>query len=386
MDLGANLVQINYCYKCKDSRHIWIQAGPPYPKLQDGYLNFFDCGNNREAIQRTIGQWNSAELEEKLAELGLPCCVVRDTEEWRQHPQGRRLLRTPVIEIERVSDGEPRGLGPGAEAPLAGIDVLDLTHVLAGPRSTMGLAEFGANVLHIAPPHHLDPRTINLGVNHGKKSAFLDLADPADLKTMKSLIAQADVFSFSYRPKVAERFGLTVEEILTLNDQGIVCLSINAFGHDGPWKYRPGFDQNAQMVSGFSVMEGSIDQPATSPVYYINDLLTAYFATAGMMVALLRRATEGGSYHVKVSLARSCMWAQDLGLIPPEQYEPSPTTDIFPSRFTDDPTAFTFPPKLVNEVSPFGVLTRLASAVRYSDMPTTNVSPVVPYGSCPPEF
>ncbi|NER94042.1 MAG: hypothetical protein F6J86_09415 [Symploca sp. SIO1B1] len=386
MDLGANLVEINYCYQCKDGRHVWIQAGPPYPKLQNRYLNFFDCGNNRKAIQKVIGQWNALELEEKLAELGLPCCMVRDKGEWREHPQGRQLLQTPVIDIEKVADGEPRGLEPGASAPLAGIDVLDLTHVLAGPRSTMSLAEFGANVLHIAPPHHLDPKTINLGVNRGKKSAFLNLGDPNDEQKMRSLLAQADVFTFSYRPKVADRFGLTVEDILALNKKGIVCLSINAFGHDGVWKNRPGFDQNAQMVSGFSVTEGSREQPATSPVYYLNDLLTAYFAAAGMMVALLRRATEGGSYHVKVSLVRSCMWAQDLGLVSAEQYSCCPAADIFPRRLTDDPSAFTFPPKLVNEASPFGTITRLAPAIRYSYLPTIDLLPVVPYGSYPPVF
>ncbi|NEQ69614.1 MAG: hypothetical protein F6K21_29810, partial [Symploca sp. SIO2D2] len=386
MDLGANLVEINYCYQCKDGRHVWIQAGPPYPKLQNRYLNFFDCGNNRKAIQGVIGQWNALELEEKLAELGLPCCMVRDQGEWREHPQGKQLLQTPVIDIEKVADGEPRGLEPGDSAPLAGINVLDLTHVLAGPRSTMSLAEFGANVLHIAPPHHLDPKTINLGVNRGKKSAFLDLGDPNDEQKMRSLLPQADVFAFSYRPKVADRFGLTVEDILALNKKGIVCLSINAFGHDGVWKNRPGFDQNAQMVSGFSVTEGSREQPATSPVYYLNDLLTAYFAAAGMMVALLRRATEGGSYHVKVSLVRSCMWAQDLGLVSAEQYRSCPAADIFPRRLTDDPSAFTFPPKLVNEASPFGTITRLAPAIRYSDMPTIDLLPVVPYGSYPAVF
>jgi crotonobetainyl-CoA:carnitine CoA-transferase CaiB-like acyl-CoA transferase len=250
----------------------------------------------------------------------------------------------------------------------------------------MSLAEFGANVLHVASPHHLDPKTINLGVNRGKKSAFLDLSNSNDLGQMRSLLTQADVFAFSYRPTVADRFGLTVEELLKLNHKGIVYLSINAFGHDGPWKYRPGFDQNAQMVSGFSVTEGSMDRPATSPVYYINDLLTAYFAAAGMMAALLRRATEGGSYHVKVSLARSCMWAQDLGLVSPEQYRSAPTADIFPDRLTEDPSAFTFLPKLVNETSPFGTLTRLAPAVKYSDMPSIDLLPVVPYGSCPPIF
>lgn len=386
MNLGAENIQANGYFKCKDGRHVWIQCGPPYRKLENGYLNFFDCGNNRAAIGRAIAQWNSLELEAKLAELGLPCCQVRTTEEWRAHPQGKALLNVPVIEIEKISEGVPYGLTTHATAPLTGVKVIDMTHVLAGPRSSMTLAEFGAKVLHITSPRHADPKTINLGVNHGKRSAFLDLNDPQDLQQMKALLTEADVFSQSYRPSVVERFGLTATEACRHNSNGLVYLSINAFGHDGPWKDRPGFDQNAQMVSGFAVTEGSLEIPKTSPVFYINDLLTAYFAAAGVMTALLRRAIEGGSYHVKVSLTKSCMWVQDLGLISPALFESAPKEDRYPARLTNDLSIYTYPPKLIGEDSAYGHLSRLAPAVQFSNLPAIDLLPVVPYGAHLPLF
>lgn len=389
MDLGADKVEINFNYKTKTERSVWIQCGPPYPKLQDGYLNFFNCGNNRAAIGKVIEQWDAFELEKRLAELGLPCCVVRTKDEWRNHPQGKLLLNSPVIEIEKISSGVPSGLkkDESLDYPLEGVNVLDMTHVLAGPRAAMSLAEFGANVLYVASPNHLDPKTINLGVNHGKKSTYLDLEDADDLNTLQKLLIQTDVFTYSYRPTVAQRLGLEPKDICGLNPKGMIYLSINAFGHEGPWKLRPGFDQNAQMVTGFSATEGgSLDTPKPSPVYYINDLLSAYFASAGIMTALHRRATEGGSYHVKVSLARSCMWVQDLGLIMPEDYLQMPKIDNYPKRFNTDPDEYTYLPKFITETSPYGDLVRLAPAVDFSNMRKIKKLIVVPYGSCKPEF
>ena len=388
MDLGADKVQLNFHYETKMGRSVWLQCGPPYPKLQDGYLNFFNCGNNRDAIGKVIEQWDAFALEGKLSELGLPCCVVRTTEEWRNHSQGKLLLRTPVIEIEKLSESAPYGLKKESiHYPLEGINVLDMTHVLAGPRSAMSLAEFGANVLHVTSPKHLDPKTINLGVNHGKNSTFLDLQDPGDFHTLQKLLTQADVFMYSYRPSVAQRFKLGPKDIYGLNPNGVVYLSINAFGHDGSWKLRPGFDQNAQMVTGFSVTEGgSLETPNTSPVYYINDLLSAYFSAAGVMTALHRRAIEGGSYHVKVSLTRSCMWVQDLGLIPLKDYQQMPKKDCYPERFSTDPSEYTYLPKFITEPSPYGELVRLAPAVSFSNMQHVKKLSVVPYGSCKPEF
>nr|WP_132459779.1 CoA transferase [Paraburkholderia sp. BL8N3] len=188
---------------------------------------------------------------------------------------------------------------------------LDLTHVLAGPRSTQSLAELGAEVLHISSPLHADTLPQHLGVDMGKYCAYLDLTDADQLRRMHELAANADVFASTYRGRVAERFGLTPAELASRSSRGIVTMSVNAYGHSGPWANRAGFDPNGQAASGFASTEGDgVGNPKLSPVFYLADLISGYFAAAGMLAALLRRAREGGSYHVTVSLARSAMWVQ----------------------------------------------------------------------------
>jgi crotonobetainyl-CoA:carnitine CoA-transferase CaiB-like acyl-CoA transferase len=111
---------------------------------------------------------------------------------------------------------------------------------------------------------------------------------------------------------VNTRFGLLPAELGAASERGLVCMDINAFGHSGPWTDRPGFDQNAQVATGFAAKEGKPGKPRFLPVFYLGDFMAGYFAAAGMMAALLRRSIEGGSYHVKISLARSVMWVQEL--------------------------------------------------------------------------
>jgi crotonobetainyl-CoA:carnitine CoA-transferase CaiB-like acyl-CoA transferase len=136
-----------------------------------------------------------------------------------------------------------------------------------------------------------------------------------------------------------------------------VALTVNAYGHDGPWAERVGFDPNGQAASGFAAAEGDgWRHPRLSPVFYLADLLSGYFAAAGMMTALLRRANEGGSYHVKVSLARSAMWVQELGYVHPEASLALPASDTYPHRSTTAHTAF-------------GEISTLANPVRYAAVP-----------------
>jgi crotonobetainyl-CoA:carnitine CoA-transferase CaiB-like acyl-CoA transferase len=124
---------------------------------------------------------------------------------------------------------------------------------------------------------------------------------------MRSLAKTADVFTTSYRRTVNERFGLQPDAQAARSKRGIVCMTVSAYGHQGPWADRPGFDQNGQVASGFAIREGGSGKPKFSPVFYLADLITAYLAAAGMMPALLRRAREGGSYHVKLSLSQSAI-------------------------------------------------------------------------------
>ena len=372
MSVGAEFVPTNGIYQCRDNRFIMIEAGPPYVKLERGYLNFFDCGNNRESLAREIAKYDAEDLQEKLSAQGLPACIAYSRDEWWSHAQGKILARTPVIEIEKLADSSPRGLtgNKKGQYPLSGIKVLDFTHVLAGPRSMRSLAQYGAEVLHISSPYHRDTVSQNLLVNMGKRNAYLLLTETDKLARMKELARQADVFACSYRPSVAERFGLEPANLVNLND-GIIYLSINAYGHSGPWQGRPGFDQNAQVASGFAATEGGAEKPCFSPVFYLNDLLTGYLASAGVMAALMRRAKEGGSYHVKLSLARTAMWVQDLGYVDEADYSAMPRNDQYPPNL-----------RTVQTVS--GEITELAAAVKFTNLPRIELDMAQPFGADPP--
>ena len=369
LSVGAEFVPTNGIYVCRDGRSIMIEAGPPYAKLERGYLNFFDCGNNRESIAREIARFDAEDLQEKLSALGLPACIARTRQEWLAHPQGALLAATPVIEITKLAPGNPKGLAGRSDTPLAGTRILDFTHVLAGPRSMRSLAQYGAEVLHISSPYHRDTVSQNLLVNLGKRSAYLLLTEAAAATRMRELVAGADVFACSYRPAVAARFGLEPASLARASD-GIVCLSVNAYGHAGPWQERPGFDQNGQVATGFAAAEGGAGKPRFSPVFYLNDLLTAYLAAAGVMCALLRRAIEGGSYEVKVSLARSAMWVQDLGAFGEAEYRDLPASDAYPARLRTVQTDC-------------GEITELAAEVRATDLPRVDLALARPFGADP---
>ena len=372
MNVGAEHVAVNNTFQTADGRWVMLEAGPPYPKLLDGYLAFFDCGNTREAFAREVRKWNAEQLEDALAEHGLPVCIARTQQEWRSHPQGKILTDTPVIEITKIADGDPIPFTPNGRdgMPLDGIRSLDFTHVLAGPRSTRTLAEYGADVLHVSSPRHRDTIAQHLGVDIGKRNAYLDLTTSGDLGAMRKLAASADVFTTTYRPAVNRRYGLLAGHLAAENSRGIVYVTANAYGHIGPWAERPGFDQNGQVATGFALEEGDGSVPRFSPVFYLADLMTGYFAAAGAMAALLRRSTEGGSYEVKLSLARSTMWVQDLGSLDRDQQNNVPTTDEYSVQYNRFPTVY-------------GEIGQLAPALRFSTMTTEPVTALSPYGSDP---
>ena len=184
ISVGVEFVDVNGMFLCRDNRYVMIEGGPPYLKELKGYLNFFDCGYNKKSIAREVAKWDSAELEEALAKAGLPVSRSSTREEWLSHAQGIALSEAPVIEIEKIAEGPPVPFDAGATSPLQGIRVLDFTHVLAGPRSARTLAEYGADVLHITSPAFPDTFAQHLGVDEGKKCAYLDLRGAADRETM----------------------------------------------------------------------------------------------------------------------------------------------------------------------------------------------------------
>jgi crotonobetainyl-CoA:carnitine CoA-transferase CaiB-like acyl-CoA transferase len=224
----------------------------------------------------------------------------------------------PLLEIIKIGESapEPLPLGP---RPLSGLRVLDLTRVLAGPTAARTLAEHGADVLKITAPHLPVIEYQEYDTGHGKLSAQLDLRKPQDTATLRELITQCDVFSQGYRPGTLAARGLSPEALAAIRP-GIVCASLSAFSHAGPWSSRRGFDTVVQIVNGIAMRQGEVfpgkePGPQHYPVSAI-DYTTGYLMAFGTLVALTRRAQEGGSWLVRLSLAQTGHWIVSRGQIP----------------------------------------------------------------------
>ena len=262
-----------------------------------------------DEIADAVMKRDAFELEDALAAKGLCAAVCRTTSEWLAHPQGAPFASKPVIELEKIGEAPPEPLGE-AERPLSGVRVLDLTRVLAGPTCARTLAEHGADVLHIASPTLATLPLFEMDTGHGKRQAWLDLNDPMQAGTLRDLVRGADVFSQGFQHGSLKRRGFSASRMAELRP-GIIYVSENAYGHDGPWRHRPGWEQLAQATTGVTVLQG-LDRPAITPAA-MNDYTTGYFGALGVMMALMRRAVEGGSWRVTVSLAQTSMWYLRLG-------------------------------------------------------------------------
>jgi crotonobetainyl-CoA:carnitine CoA-transferase CaiB-like acyl-CoA transferase len=300
-------------FRTRDNRMIYLLRVPAYTRMLLGLLDLLHCSSDDESVAKAVAQWHSTELEDAIAERKLVGVMARRRDEWLDHPQGQWLASRPAIAIEKIGDSAPEKFGP-APRPLSGVRVLDVTHVLAGPASTRVLAEQGADVLHIASERHPDTADKMIDTSFGKRSAYLDLDVEADRATLAELVRGSDVFVQSWRQGVLAKRGFGPRDLTRLRP-GIVTVSVSAYGGDGPWASRGGYDPVGQVASGLAVEEGSFDAPALAPTGTLNDYITAYLAAAGALGALIRRAREGGSYAIDVSLTRSSMFVLELGLL-----------------------------------------------------------------------
>ncbi len=298
-------------FPTKDGRLMYLMRHAVYYEHLSKLLAFLDCAPDSAAIARSVARWNAAELEDALAERKLMGTIVRSYDEWRASPQGRYLQGRLPVEIERIGDADPVPFTP-APRPLAGIRVVDMAHVLAGPVTSRVLAEQGAEVIHVSAPHQPDPAHVVIDTGFGKRSAFINMNRTEDVESLHRLIASADVFAHSWRPGSLDRRGLSPTE-LARRRPGLIYVSVSCYGYDGPWANRAGYDPLGQVCSGLAAGEGSLDAPIMASTFTLNDYLGAYLAAAGTNSALLKRAREGGSWHVKVSLAGASTWVQMLG-------------------------------------------------------------------------
>ncbi len=295
----------------------WIYLHCAFPSLRDAALAVLAAAPDRAQVGAATSSWFGEKLEDAIHTNGGCAAFVRSHEEWAQHSQAQAIAQQPLIEITRIGDAPVQPL-PGANRPLERIRVLDLTRVLAGPTCARTLAAHGADVLKVNAPHlpDLDGGAVDTSI--GKLSAHLDLRDADQSETLRSLVRDADIFSQSYRPGTLDARGFSPEALAELRP-GIVYVSLSAWGRSGPWRNRRGYDSVVQAASGMAHASSEDGKPRALPVSAI-DYVSGNLMAFGAMVALARRAQEGGSWLVRVALARVGKWIVDRGTLPREVY------------------------------------------------------------------
>ncbi len=285
----AAMHKITQPWPTKDGR--WFLPHFGLPHLRDRVLGVLSCEATPESVSTAVAQWDALDLEAAIDEARACGAMVRSNEEWLGHPHGQALKAKPIVEIIKIADSDPKPF-PQGDRPLSGVHVLDLTRILAGPIAARTLAEHGADALMVAAEHLPQIAEHVMDTSHGKQSCYLDLDTAEGAAQLKALAADADVFSQGYRPGALSNFGFGPEDLAAINP-GIVYLSISCFGADGAFSHRGGWEQFAQTVTGIC-MEGGADRPALLPAAAC-DYTTGYLGAYGELLALARRAREGGS-------------------------------------------------------------------------------------------
>jgi crotonobetainyl-CoA:carnitine CoA-transferase CaiB-like acyl-CoA transferase len=295
-------------YPVKDGR--WVSIHCNFANHREAAMGVLGNPADRAAAEAASSQWDGLALEDAIHAAKGCAGLARTAEEWAKHSHSAAVSSSPLLSIQKISESEPEPL-PQGPRPLSGVRVLDLTRVLAGPTCARTLAEHGADVLKIAGPHLPDSGNSEFDTGIGKLQAFLDLRAPSGVETLKNLLSDADVFSQSFRPGTLAARGFSPGEAAKLRP-GIVYVTLSAWGTEGPWRDRRGFDSIVQTVSGMAYRQSGEAKPKLLPVSVI-DYVSGYLMAFGALVALARRATEGGSWLVRVSLARTGKWIVDRG-------------------------------------------------------------------------
>lgn len=268
----------------------------------------------KAAVVRAVASWSKTELENAIVAAGGCAAEMRSGAEWLEHPQGRAVMTEPLVHSARTTDSTDRIVQHcTSERPLAGVRVLDLTRVLAGPVSTRFLAGYGAEVLRIDPPDWDEPGVVP-EVTLGKRCTRLNLKTSTGRECFTALLRQADVLVHGYRPSALANLGFD-EKTLRKITPGLIDVSLDAYGWQGPWSDRRGFDSLVQMSCGIAATgmawQGA-DRPIPLPVQAL-DHSTGYLMAAAVCRGLVQRQLTGCGYRSRLSLARTAKALMEWG-------------------------------------------------------------------------
>ena len=357
-------------YACQSG---WVRLHTNFAHHRDGVLRLLGLpegpDTERAAVEQALARWDAFAFEQAATDAGLVVAALRSFDAWDAHPQAAAIAAQPLVAIERIGDAPPLTLPPLPQQrrPLSGVRVVDLTRILAGPFCGRTLAAYGADVMLVNSPHLPNIDAI-ADLSRGKLSALADLRTDAGRDALRGVLVDANVFVQGYRPGALAALG-SAPEAVAQQRPGIVTVSLSAYGETGPWAGKRGFDSLVQTATGFNVAEAEAAgaaQPRALPVQIV-DMASGALMAFGAQAALLRQQTEGGSWHVRVSLARTALWLRVLGRV----------ADGFGAAATD------FGDVMQTSASGWGVLDAIRPTAEFSHTPAGYARPAMPPGSHP---
>lgn len=362
-----------------------------YVRIHDGFpnhrygalsiLGLLPTATRSDVASATL-KWKSIDLETAAFNSDLVIAALRSYQQWDTTPQAHSISNLP-IQFRKIAPGPPglpSRLAAGQDRCLRGLRVLELSRVIAAPVTGKTLAAHGADVLWITSPNLPDLPNIDRDLARGKRTAQLDLTSEEGREKLKALVKDADVFIQGYRPGSLASKGFSPSDLAAINPS-IVYANMSAYGPSGSWSGNRGYDSLVQTCSGMNVSEAEHfgeGRAARSTPCQALDHASGYFLAAGICAALYKRATEGGSCEVNVSLAGTMKYLRSLG-----QY---PGKDGSDCHVLDGEEVEEYEEYLETRMSGFGEL----KAVRHSAsvegaMPGWDIMPK-PLGSDRPEW
>ncbi|PQZ88054.1 MULTISPECIES: CoA transferase [Pseudomonas] len=320
---------------------LWDPVAGDYASA-DGWIRLHtNAPHHRAAAERVLGKvadraemagnvaaWQAAELEQAIVDEGGCAAQMRTWQAWQAHPQGLAVNAEPLVQRETHRNSRDKPWLGSVARPLAGIRVLDLTRVLAGPVASRFLAGLGAEVLRIDSPNWNEPGVVP-EMTLGKRCARLDLKSAKGRQQFERLLKDADILIHGYRADALEHLGYTPSALQTLAP-GLIDASLNAYGWSGPWRNRRGFDSLVQMSCGIAdagMAWKQADKPVPLPLQAL-DHATGYLVAASALRALSERLKSGRGGSARLSLARTAALLMAAGQVPEQAaLRPEETND-----------------------------------------------------------
>jgi crotonobetainyl-CoA:carnitine CoA-transferase CaiB-like acyl-CoA transferase len=357
----------------RDNR--FVQASFPYPSQMLKICKILNCGYTQDQLAASSIKHTADELEAMGNSAMVPITKVRTPEEFEASEQWPYHISTPLIHIEKVADS-PQEPFPEGDRPLSGMRALGMVHVVAAPHTLSTICGAGAEGLNLHPADWFEEDMFFFSTHIGYRHAAVDPV--GQKKEVMGLIKNADVFVENLRPRLIADEGYSPEGLAEFRP-GIVSASIKCMTATGPHSQMPGFDFNGAAMTGLFTKTGTPEAPAyPNGVNVICDLLSGKMAAIGIQAALLRRAREGGSYKVSVSLAQGCTWLMSLGLVPKK--------DLL-DLASMGPEHQHMKPNLISGKTPYGDTTVIGSQAEMSRTPEAWADPITaPPGSSYPEW